>query len=577
MNLRLFIMGISAFAAVATAGTNWVGVVTHPVKDEATHAMLREMLGENDPVAREEALRALANIRDPNDTGLILHRLSDPQARVRVMAVRAVAALGITPQPAELAKLVRDSDAPVRAAVMTALPDLAVTDKLDCLQQGLADADVTVRRAAAQMAAVLPGGAELVKGRWATETDGTAANAMFRLAAQDGSAQLLQQALANDHPAVVVAALDAAHAAVSELVVEKLDDPATVVAEAAVRAIGRLQLAKGVRPLLKKLPAADTALRPEICVTLGVLGGASATAVLAQRLADDPDLFTQQAAANALLTIHTDTAREELVLLLENPRATTRRETVRVLGQWKSSALATNINPLLTDPEPAVAAAAAEALGRLRHPSSRPLLLERLVQGPVMVQERVAWALGQYRAREAVPQLTKLLWSKNDALEATVAEALGLIGDRDAWPAMHKMLYEMLEHGATVRVKTIQALQRMGDREMTPRVFQIVTEKVIPPTAVMPLPSYDATSVRVAALQFLMEWGDTATGEKLLKGFPDTPPRELRPALAKALTKLTGHAYEPVPDETHTLYSVESLGPVPYQSIPPSPGVRLVE
>jgi HEAT repeat protein len=234
-----------------------------------------------------------------------------------------------------------------------------------------------------------------------------------------------------------------------------------------------------------------------------------------------------------------------------------------------------DLNPLLQDPEPAVAAAAAEAVGWLRHPASRPLLLERLAQGPASVQERVAWALGQFRAKEAVPQLTRLLWAKHEGLESMVAEALGLIDDHSAWPELHKMLYQMLEHGMNVRVKTIQALQQMGDKEIAPRIFQIVTEKVIPPTPMMPLPTYDATPVRAAALRFLREYGDTATGERLLKSFADTPPHDLRPVLAETVTKLTGRMFRPVPDETHTVYSVESLGQPPYQSVPPTPGVRL--
>ncbi len=587
MNRRALIFGFILAAWTTTAAdTNWVGVVVHPVKDAATHDMLRSMLAEKDPVAREEALRALGRIGDPNDAGLVRERVRDPHPQVRLAAVRAAGTLGLSLTPEELEALSRDASPAVRAAVVAAIPSLAAPGKLDHWKRGLADKDAPVRRAAALAAARLAGSAKFVQEQWTSETDGAAAAEMFRvlLRAQRATPdrlRLLPPALASEHPGVVAAAISAMETAeteaLGETILEKLGDPYRVVQDAAVRAAGRLKLEASVPALLEMLDDADAALRPAICATLGLMGGSDSVQALAQRLADDRDLFTQQAAADALRKIHSDEACEALVLMLESPRTTTRRESVRVLGQWDEPGLAINVNPLLKDSEPVVAAEAAQALGRLKHASSRLLLLERLKKGPAAVQERVAWALGQYRAKEAVPQLSKLLSSKHEALEATSAEALGLIGDKTAWPAMRKMLFAMLEHGATVRIKTLHALQRMGDRESLPRAFQIVTEKVIPPTPMMPLPTYDATPVREAALQFVIAHGDAATGEKLLKSFADTPPSDLRPTLAAAATKLTGRTYQPIPDESHTRYSVESLGPPPYPTVPPTPGLRLVE
>ena len=49
----------------------WIPIIVHPVKDEATHEMLRGAAQEKDRAVREEAEEALRFIAAPDDTNII--------------------------------------------------------------------------------------------------------------------------------------------------------------------------------------------------------------------------------------------------------------------------------------------------------------------------------------------------------------------------------------------------------------------------------------------------------------------------------------------------------------------------
>src|SRR6185369_1216824 len=77
----------------------------------------------------------------------------------------------------------------------------------------------------------------------------------------------------------------------------------------AVDAAAKLKLTGLVVDLLALLDSTDSVLRRHVCEALGTLR-VEQSVVLARQLGRDGDPFVRRAAAEALLSIHTDSARD---------------------------------------------------------------------------------------------------------------------------------------------------------------------------------------------------------------------------------------------------------------------------
>jgi len=340
----------------------------------------------------------------------------------------------------------------------------------------------------------------------------------------------------------------------------------------AVDAIARQHLTALAPALPALLDTPDSVLRRHVCEALGQLRAGQSDA-LASQLARDDDPLVQRAAAEALLALHTDVARTALVSLLKHNHAPVRLEAARALGNWAQPAVASNLYALLADASPDVMRMAAESLGKLANPESQQPLLDHLATSPVIVKERIAWALGELKTAAAVPALLPLLHAGNEPLGASVAEALGKIGDQQAVPVLRKVLVDMKAHGPTTRQRAVEALRRLGDRDSTQRVLQLLTEKVVPPPPGASEPSYDADEVRAEALRYLAFIGDARLADEFIGKFKDLPSWQLRQVLVTTLAQLTGKAYrsEFTVDARH--YFIESLTGRLYPKVPTVPGV----
>ena len=67
----LWLAGSSAVLAQNITTNLETGIIWFPVKDEATHDLIRGALKETDPLTRVQALAALTAIGDPADIPLI--------------------------------------------------------------------------------------------------------------------------------------------------------------------------------------------------------------------------------------------------------------------------------------------------------------------------------------------------------------------------------------------------------------------------------------------------------------------------------------------------------------------------
>ena len=118
----------------------WAPRVTHPVKDAATHEMLRAVSQEHDRAVREEARDALDFIAGSLDTNLVIalpavdttgwsdadveRHLQAPEVLLQEAAVRAAGERGLTNAVPVLTVMLRDSDERLRGAVCESLAQL---------------------------------------------------------------------------------------------------------------------------------------------------------------------------------------------------------------------------------------------------------------------------------------------------------------------------------------------------------------------------------------------------------------------------------------------------------------------
>ena len=505
-------MALSA-GAQQSVSTNagWIALIMHPVKDTATLEILRAVLKEADPVVRERALEALASIRDPADAARVRSLLDNESEATRQQAAKSAASLGVSLTPVQRA--VEKHLRPMPASPAVAADFLRNTNAL-LLARGLRSLDA-------------------------------------------GAAQRESAAL-----------------------VALLRRPEAVVQEEAMRAIQRGHITAAAAELIARMDDPDEGLRLAASEALAAmfdqLARPELTAAMVRRMELDPSSQVRRVAGLTLVALHDSSAQAALLRLLGHTRGVTRVSAAAAWGTWGDPALVGALHPLLEDPEDLVSRATAHALGQLRNPNSKaPLLAAFLARGPV-VQERAAWALGELKSTEAVPALiTRLPTTTDEALKVSLALALGKIGDKRALAPLRQVLQQILlaNNLARAREAAFVALTAMGDKLAIQRAIQIVTTPVVPP-APGGGPTFDDDFVRLAGLRYLATLGDRAAGATLLAGLKDSVPRDMRPAVAETLSKLLGKSYQPVPDEDHRRFFVESHGLRITKPVPP-PGAVL--
>ena len=350
-----------------------------------------------------------------------------------------------------------------------------------------------------------------------------------------------------------------------------------VALERAVRAAQHAGDRAAVGDLVRLLDQEDEGLRQAVCEALGTLLTDRAeplvSRAVARRMSREPSYRVLSRAGAVLRAMHDPLSRDLLQGLLAHERFAVRAQAATRLGEWADPALAAVLIPLLQDDSSLVAGAAAEALGRLGNRLAEQPLLAVLAADREPVTVTAIEALGRLRSRTAVPALLSFATGINDTVGAPAVLALRAIGDRRAVPAWESLIQHISYLQTNARREAIRGLGAWRVAGLTARMVDIVTKRVVPPPPMSPLPLYDSTEARVAALAYLADFGTAAAGEQLRKGFVDTPPAAMRPALAETVGRLTGARYDPQPDETYRHYFVESLGPAPYPGTPPPPGI----
>jgi HEAT repeat protein len=287
------------------------------VRSNRAVPVLMEALGDRDWLVRQKAVEALGNIADGRAVTALLTQQHEPEWRVRRALVLTLARVGDSRVTPVLTVLAKDPNRWVRRAVMDLAPEIDDPRRLDVLVDGLHDADPSVRQAAL----VTLGRRRETAAASAVAATLTDADYQVRLAGV--------RALTLVDPQLAAARL--AEVACSEV---------------------------------------DPGVRHAIADALGELGTPEVIAPLAALLAD-PEPAVHAQAAESLALVGTLPALEALAGGLRRPGAKS-----QVLAQLQRLGVPA-IRVLLAcarASEPELRAAAAEALGVLRHTLALPTL-----------------------------------------------------------------------------------------------------------------------------------------------------------------------------------------------------------
>ena len=374
--------------------TNWeTGVILLPVKDEATHAMLRASLRDHDPLVRIQGLVALATIRDPADQ-LAIHALeSDPNAAVREQARRQPwPAVDPVVAPANPGDWLTEPSVLHRQVAVDAIARQKLTALAPRLPALLETPDSVLRRHVCEALGQLRAGQS---------------TALATQLARDDD-PLVRRAAAE---ALLLLHTDDAAAALTELLQQ---DRAPVRLEAA-RALGSWAQPGRANPL--------------------------------HALLADPEPSVARVAAEALGKLANPDSQSPLLHQLSKSPVLVQERMAWALGEFKTVAAVPALVPVLKAGYEPLEASSAEALGKIGDrqviPEVQKILVEMKIHGS-SVRQRAIEALRRLDDRESTKRVLQLLtervvppppgvseWSyDSDEVRAEAARYLAFIGDR---------------------------------------------------------------------------------------------------------------------------------------------------
>jgi len=445
-----------------------------------------------DADVREIALRALARIGDPRAVGPLVEALK----RSEVWLVPRIAdiltrhgELVIDPMIAFLGDPARH---PARAWAASILGEVGAARAFPALVRSLGDLDDEVR---AKSASAL--------GRIG---DGRAVGYLLDHLLSDPApfvrARIAQALGQFDQPEVI------------ERLVRALGDPAWWVRMRSVEALEQVGVqAEG--PLLLALDDPDPEIRIRAAVALERLD------VPARLIADIERGDHSREAVQTLTRFGNAGARELLAEGLAHPSGTVRTAMLEAISRAGRRDLGAElIHVAGADPEPALRAAAFDALRTLGLTDGIPTALEHLSDPDQRVRTAAMHFVGQLGGPELADRIRPRTSDPDPAVRAATALALGLTQARGAGPDLVRLL---TDPDPIVRAAAARGAADANAREATPGLLGLLTDV--------------APAVQREAVLALGRLGDTTTADVLLRHLPGGAPA-LRGAIATAVTRL---------------------------------------
>jgi len=157
---------------------------------------------------------------------------------------------------------------------------------------------------------------------------------------------------------------------------------------------------------------------------------------------------------------------------------------------------------IIREPIPDVTAQLAIALGRLRYPTARPLLLGLLARRDPVIRTAAITALGFLGDPGDVYTLGRYTRSSDPVLRHTAAAALGHLGSRTALRPLQRLL---ADPSAAVQRAAVTALAKLGARSVIPGLMRLLGKAPEPVqlATVRALASLDALHAAPRLLRFL--------------------------------------------------------------------------
>jgi HEAT repeat protein len=259
--------------------------------------------------------------------------------------------------------------------------------------------------------------------------------------------------------------------------------------EAAVT-LGVLKDRRAVPGLIGVLGDPNPEVRLEAAHSLGLIGDPSAAPCLAPLLRDD-DVQVRRYAVAALAWLARDGLADQrtvgaFILAMADYDSLVRSWAARGAGYCRDSRVIAPLTDLLATDEQEVSRCAAKALvthgadpailrlptfrpsaeavtravAVLRDPRTVPPLLEALKDPDPAVRACAAEALGPFKAREAFEPLLSLLDDPFPGVRAGAAQSLGALGDRRAIPSLISLL-----HDERITADTSEALRKLTGQD----------------------------------------------------------------------------------------------------------------
>ncbi|MBN1426647.1 HEAT repeat domain-containing protein [Candidatus Fermentibacteria bacterium] len=292
----------------------------------------------DDWTVREDAIGYLGAIADPRSVEVLLERLEDQYWSTKLAAARALARIGdLTTAPALLHAYLHESTLlaePFRKELVSLWGKPRTTELLPYLESS----NDTLRQRAAELLAL--------------STDPPALRALVPLL-RDPLCPLRAQA---------VKAIESLGGTETADLLAALRDSCEAVRVAAAGAVGRLRMRPAVPLLLKLLESDAVKARVAAIDALGHLGGPAADSALVAALRDQ-DSGTLTHVLEALMAAKTPVPPEALSPFLGSADRSIRSKATLVLNNSKGNGALSALERMLQDRRPAVAQAAARALG----------------------------------------------------------------------------------------------------------------------------------------------------------------------------------------------------------------------
>jgi HEAT repeat protein len=450
-----------------------------PARDDALR-YLENALRSADVDLRILAASALGESENADAVPALVAALEDPAPNVVAAAADALGALRDPSSLEPLARLTVHGEAWVRLAAVVALGRLGDVRALPALERlaaepGLEGALVEALQRLGHPAALpllerlypaVPEQALVAAAAILSATTGLEPPAWVREGAAERAPGVLHRMIQEQEPAVArLLGLGATDEAI-ETLLHLACAPRR--SEAALNGLVAVPPELLAEPILSRLPTAepdDQVMMLSLLPPLQTLDRAQPVVPLLT----DADARVRAAAAEALARSSPQPALQ--VLSRELSREAVAPEVVRAAGAL-GEAVCLALMPLLRDRDPAVRAAAADALGRcddVHVPEALEAALEG--EGDPTARRSILRSLGRIAGAAAVPALARALDEPDPETRVVALEALGTTGAPDAL----KHLRSALDGPPAEALAAIRSLGELGRAEARPLIERFLT------------------------------------------------------------------------------------------------------